>query len=62
MLSARQGTKEADHPDLLDTGNFGCNNCFIAAAAFVPFTISPTHSRIGRRLGETCKSESFVIF
>ena len=34
---------------------------FIAAAAFVPFTMSPTHSRIGRRLGEPCKSEFFVI-
>ncbi|HZL23957.1 MAG TPA: hypothetical protein VFC05_11575 [Nitrososphaeraceae archaeon] len=35
---------------------------FIVAAAFVPFTMSPTHSLIGRRLVKTCKFESFVIF
>src|SRR5215212_9784901 len=37
---------------------------FIAAAAFVPSTTSPTRSRVvGRQLGETCNpGSSFVIF
>ena len=35
---------------------------FVAAAALAPSTMSPTHSRVGRRLGATCKPESFVTF
>src|SRR6266545_1824040 len=35
---------------------------FVAAAAFAPSTMSPTRSRVGRRLGATCKPESFVTF
>ena len=30
--------------------------------AFAPSTMSPTSSRVGRRLGATCKPESFVTF
>src|SRR5919106_1955596 len=33
---------------------------FTVAAAFVPSMTSPTRSRVGGRLGETCKPESFV--
>ena len=33
-----------------------------AAAALAPSTMSPTRSRVGRRLGATCKLESFVTF
>jgi hypothetical protein len=35
---------------------------FTAAAAFAPSTMSPTRSRLDRRLGATCKPESFVTF
>lgn len=35
---------------------------FVASAALVPSTMSPTRSRIDRRFGATCKPESFVTF
>jgi hypothetical protein len=35
---------------------------FVAIAALAPSTMSPTRSRAGRRLGATCKPESFVTF
>ena len=35
---------------------------FVAAAALAPSKTSPMRSRAGRRLGATCKPESFVTF
>ena len=35
---------------------------FVAAAALAPSTMSPTRSSVGRRLGASCKPESFVTF